>query len=140
MFIQKIEKLFVKYKTFILYACFGIPSTILSFGVYSLFAYFLPFPAFVSNAFSWVVGVLVSFWLYRKFVFHSDKMTFKEIAVEFCEFVALRIVSGLLETGLVFLFVDTLHLHKFFFKVLASLTAALLNFAISKIFVFAKKK
>lgn len=129
-----------EHRMFILYAVNGIPPTIVGFLGYLLFTYWLGTPAFVANGIAWVIGVVMSFFLYRKFVFHSTITGIKGIFLEGVQFTMLRVISGLFETGLVFVFVDMLHWHKLIFKVVASFCAAMLNYFVSKIVIFRKKK
>lgn len=127
------------YRTFLLYALYGIPSTVVSFGGYFLLMDWLGMEAFLSNAIAWVGGLLISFFLYRRFVFHTQGRGFLVMAREFLKFTGLRIFSGLFETGFVWLFVDMLHWQRTVFKIVASLLAALLNYFVSKFFVFAHR-
>lgn len=133
---EKLCSYYQRYKTFILYACYGIPPTIISFGGYFLLIELICFPAYLASAISWSIALMISFILYRKFVFHSVATTIKEICYEFVRFTSIRITSGLMETGLVWLFIDVMHLHRGIFKVLASFLSALFNYIISKWFVF----
>lgn len=131
--------LFRKYKTFIFYAIYGIPPTIISFGGYFLFMDWFQMKAFLASGIAWCIALIISFLLYRKFVFHSNTSGFREISLEFLKFTGIRITSGLMETGFVWLFVDFLGLHKTFFKIAASVLSALLNYTVSKLFIFKQK-
>lgn len=139
---DKLLPLYQKYQTFILYALYGVPPTIVNFGGYLLMINLFGFSAAVSTAIAWCVAVVISFSLYRRFVFwreHKNRMGGKGLALAFFKFVSLRIVSGLMETGFVWLFVDLMGLHKLLFKVLASFAAALINYTVCRLFIFTGK-
>lgn len=127
-----------RYETFILYAIFGIPPTLVSFGGYVLLIDLFPVKAFIASGISWIIALVLSFFLYRRFVFQSHRQNkgIRMIAIEFLKFTALRICSGVMETGFVWLFVDFWGFQQYLFKIIASFLAALFNFCISKIFVF----
>ena len=127
-----------RYQTFILYALFGIPPTLVSFGGYALLINLFSIKAFLASGISWTAALIVSFFLYRRFVFQSywQNTGLRKILVEFFKFTALRICSGAMETGFVWFFVDFWGFHQYLFKVIASFLAALFNFCISKLFVF----
>lgn len=137
---KKIQYLFLKYQTFIYYALFGIPSTIISFGGYLLLIDFFHIKAFAASGISWIVALMISFFLYRRFVFHSTAHRISKIAEEFIKFTAMRILSGFMETGFVWLFVDFFKLNPLLFKVAASFLAALLNYTVSRLYIFHHKK
>lgn len=134
----KCFELLKRYQTFILYALFGIPPTFVSFGGYALLIHFFSIKAFIASGISWIAALIVSFFLYRRFVFQSHRQNtgVRKIFIEFFKFTALRICSGTMETGFVWFFVDFLGFNQYLFKVIASFLAALFNFCISKIFVF----
>ncbi len=135
-----LKNIYIKYNTFILYAIYGVPPTIISFGLYLILTNCFGLFAFVSNAIAWLFGVIVSFFLYRKFVFKVKKKSLKDIFIEFIKFCSLRIFSGFSETGFIFIFVDVFNFNGLLFKVIASFLAAMLNYFVSKIFIFTNKK
>lgn len=96
--------------------------------------------AFLSNAVAWTAGLVISFFLYRRYVFFTHGRGLQTLVREFLKFTGIRIFSGLFETGFVWLFVDTLHWQRAIFKIIASFLAALLNYFVSKFFVFAKSR
>lgn len=137
---NQVKRLFLKYKTFLLYALYGIPPTIVSFGGYLFLTDFFYMKAFLASGISWIIALVVSFFLYRRFVFRSTAHHISEIFGEFIKFTGMRILSGLMETGFVWLFVDFLGFHKLLFKIAASFLAALLNYTVSRLFIFRHKK
>lgn len=135
-----LKNIYVKYNTFILYAIYGIPPTFISFGVYWFLTGYMGISAFLSNGISWILGVIISFFLYRRYVFKIEIENMKQMAIEFAQFCSLRVFSGLSETGFIYVFVDKFRFNSLLFKVIASFLAALLNYFVSKILIFAKKK
>lgn len=135
-----IKSIYKKYNTFILYAIYGIPPTVFSFSLYLFLTFIIGIPASVSNSIAWFIGVIISFYLYRKFVFKVINKEKKQILLDFLKFISLRLFSGITETCIILLFVDIIGFNGFLFKIIASLTSALLNYFVSKIFIFRNKK
>lgn len=134
-----LKDIYVKYNTFILYAIYGIPPTIITFVIYSFLTYYMNFLAFISNGIAFFVGVFIGFFLYRTFVFKVKNNSKNRIVIQFLKYLSLRITSGFLETIIILITVDILGFNFLIFKVLASLSGALLNYFISKIFIFTRK-
>ena len=58
---------FKKHKEIILYVVFGIITTVLSWGLYALFANALKMSVFASSAVSWIIVITVAFITNKKF-------------------------------------------------------------------------
>lgn len=132
--------IYLKYNTFILYAIYGIPPTVIGFLLYLTLTEYTSIPASLANGIAWIIGIIISFFLYHKFVFKMKHDSKKRILNEFIKFCYLRIMSGIFETLFIFVFVDVLHFHRILSKITGSLLAALINYFVSKFFIFTNKK
>ena len=91
----------------------------------------------VSNAIAWIVAVVFAYFANRKWVFRSNN---KNILIEFLLFVSSRIFSLLLETTLLFVSVEILHINEIIAKVVISAIVVLCNYLTGKLFVFKRRK
>ena len=151
---DNIKKLFIKYKEFVLYAVFGVATTLANFFSFLFFDYVLgPDFYLVSNAIAWFVGVLVAFVTNKLWVFNSKSWKLKVFLKEFAEFVGARVFSFGVEEAGMWLFVDIIgfgekSINIFGFvitgvwiaKILLSVIVVIMNYFFSKFIIFKKKK
>ena len=108
---KKIESIYEKYKEIINYLIFGILTTIVSLLVYyiSVYTFLNPKDALqlqIANILSWVAGVTFAYITNRKYVFESkEKNKLKEAS----KFVIARIITLLIDMGIMFIGVTILH-------------------------------
>lgn len=148
------KKLFEKYKEFILYALFGVFTTIANFVAFWVSTYVLGEDLYLlNNAIAWAAGVAVAFVTNKIWVFNSKSWAIKITLKELSEFVAARLFSFVFEEAGMWFFVDVLSLGKGSFeifgfviteqiiiKLLLSVVVVLLNYIFSKFVIFKKKK
>ncbi len=142
----KIKELIIKYREILIYLVFGVLTTVVSWGTYSLFVKAFGIPVEISNTLSWVCAVLFAFVTNKIWVFESKKMDVKTIVNEFISFVGSRILTGAIEILGVPLLIR-LGLSQTIFgvdgmlaKVLISVIVVILNYIFSKLLVFRNKK
>ncbi len=125
-----------KHKSVLLYLLFGGLTTLVSIGTFALL---LPvIDALVANILSWVAAVSFAYGTNRTWVFSSKEKgtgVFREI----CAFFGGRIFTLALEEGILFLFIKQLSFDSLSVKIVAQLVVLVLNYIISKFFVFLKK-
>lgn len=90
-----------------------------------------------ANILSWVCAVTFAYVTNRIFVFKSKS---KQVVKEVTSFVSSRILTLLLDMGIMFLFVTVLHLNDKIMKLVVQVIVTILNYIFSKLFVFHKKK
>ena len=59
---------------------------------------------------------------------------------EFGTFVSARVFSGVLETGMMALFVSVMHFNDSVIKIIASVLVVIINYVLSKLVIFKKQK
>lgn len=89
-----------------------------------------------SNVISWVCAVAFAFVTNKLFVFESKARDQKTVLRELSSFVGGRLTTLLVDTALMFLLVTVLSVGEMFSKVLVQIVIVLLNYFISKLFVF----
>ena len=125
-----------KYKDIITYLFFGGLTTVVSFAVYFSVYRYLSLSASWSNVISWICAVLFAFVTNKPFVFRSYDWSPSVALPELGKFVGSRLLSGLLETAVLAVTVDLLHLHNLAMKLIASVIVVILNYVFSKLIVF----
>ena len=152
--IKKIKELFIKYKEIILYALFGVLTTIANLLAFLLTTHIFGERLYLfNNAVAWIAGVVVAFITNKLWVFNSKCWKLKVWGKEFAEFVTARLLSFVFEeAGMVF-FVDVLNVGEkainifgfsitgqIIVKLLLSVVVVILNYVASKFIIFKNKK
>ena len=120
-------------KEILSYIIFGILTTLVNFSVYLLFARVLSLNYIFSNILAWFFSVLFAYITNRIWVFESKS---SDIFTEVSLFFGGRIFSGVVDTGLLYLFVDVLLFEDFLSKILIQIIVVILNYLFSKLIVF----
>lgn len=137
---KKFLNIVTQYQDIILYGIFGVLTTIANIVVYWVAAHPLQLPVMVSTILAWIVAVSLAYVTNRKWVFHSQTESFKDIFREIISFFACRIATGIVDWGCMFIFVDLLHINDVTIKAGANILVILLNYIASKLLIFRKKK
>ena len=141
--IRIVKPLYEWKKAFWIYCFLGFLSTGINYVFAIVFAETLPIPAFVANLLAWVLQTLISFVLFRYFYFdRTDNSFFNELI----KYASARVFTLGVETLTVYIFVDLLFpgtdrdLKMKITKAVLIPVTAILNYFISKLFVFKNKK
>ena len=137
---QEIIDLMNKYMNIILYAVFGVLTTVVNIVVYWIAAHPLALPVMVSTVIAWIAAVLFAYVTNRKWVFHSQAQGTKEIVQELVSFFACRLATGVVDWACMFIFVDLLHFNDVIIKAAANVLVIILNYVASKLVIFKHKK
>lgn len=140
---DKLKEIYKKNKDIILYIFFGGCTTVVSFVVYFIFAKLALFPSNINtvmnSTISWIAAVIFAYVTNRTWVFESRASTAKEIVSEISAFFACRVATGVLEVGLMFVFVDKFHFNDLVVKIVVTFLVIILNYVASKLYVFKAK-
>lgn len=154
------------HKEIILYFIFGVGTTIVSMGSYYLSRLIFPnedhVPMWLRWIFnithtfgvesntalpviiSWFLSVTFAFLTNRVYVFHSEVKSFGGFVVEALKLYASRIATLLVDLLIMFILVDIPQiqnpLYEFCAKVFSNVIVLILNFILSKVFVFRSRK
>jgi putative flippase GtrA len=120
-------------KELILYVIFGVLTTLVNIFVYLFFAKLCGVNYIISNILAWFFSVLFAYITNRILVFESTNINIiKEISL----FFGGRLFSCIVDTGLMYLFIDIFSIGDFISKILIQIIVVILNYIISKLFVF----
>ena len=120
-------------KELILYLIFGILTTIVNIVVYLIFAKFLNIDYIISNIFAWFFSVLFAYVTNRIWIFERKT---NNIIKKATLFYGGRVFSGVLDTGLMYLFIDILFINDFISKIIIQVIVVIVNYVFSKFIVF----
>ena len=127
-----------KHWDIVTYLFFGVLTTLVNYAVYLPCYNWLGLSAAVSNVIAWVVAVAFAYLTNKPWVFKSHDWSMKTVGPELAKFVACRVGSGVLETGIIFVFVDLMGFDGNVFKLITSVLVVILNYVGSKLLVFKK--
>ena len=121
----------------ILYGIVGVLTTILNIFLYWFATRIIHMPVVPATAIAWIIAVIFSFTVSRKYVFHS---TSSHIMKEAMEFFFARLATGVMDVIIMFVFVDLLGLYDFAVKAVSNVLVIIINYIASKFFIFKEEK
>lgn len=131
---------YIKNNHIVMYLLLGILTTAVNFVVYFPLYNIFSISAVVSNIIAWVLSVVVAFLTNKPLVFRSMDWSASVALPEFFKFVGCRLLSGLLETLFIYIFVDLLFWNGNLMKLLISIFVVVCNYIFSKLLVFRNKR
>ena len=134
------EPFYQKHKEVLLYLLFGGLTTVVSIGSYAWFNVKLGINELIANIISWIFAVLFAYVTNKIWVFQSRSLRLHELAADICKFFGGRLLTLLVEEVILFVFITLLHGNSVLVKVAAQVVIVILNYIISKLFVFREKK
>ncbi|MFI3199920.1 MAG: GtrA family protein [Eubacteriales bacterium] len=138
--INFIKLLYDKYEDIILYLFWGVMATILNIVLYELFVRVFHMHYIVANGLDWILCVLFAYYTNRTFVFRSQIKDAKGIMEEFVKFFSCRIVSGVMDMGIMVGMVELLHMDGSIAKLVTQVVVVVSNYVFSKLFIFRNKE
>jgi len=132
--------MYKKNEEIINYLIFGVLTTVVSLVSYYLLVLTILNPnkaleLQIANIISWILSVLFAYVTNRKYVFKSKN---KEIFKELTSFCGSRVLTLLLDMGIMFFFVTLLKGNDKIFKLVSQVLIVIGNYIISKLLVFKK--
>ena len=137
--IKKLKALCIKYKEVLLYLIFGGLTTVVSLASFWLCTYPLHINVLISNVISWICAVTFAYFTNAKWVFEAKPATRAEAFRQFVSFYAGRLATLGVEELILLVFVTLLHGNEMIVKLIAQVVVVVLNYVVSKLFVFQKK-
>lgn len=135
-----IKKLYERYKDIILYAVFGVLTTLVNICVYWLLAHPLGLPVVPGTVIAWIASVLFAYITNRTWVFHSEAQGKGAILMEMASFFSCRLATGVVDWLCMWFFVDVMHYNDVLIKVAANVVVIILNYIASKLVIFKHKE
>lgn len=123
-------------KELILYTIFGNLTFVISIGSYALFNIAFGINELIANALAWVFAVLFSYVTNKKWVFKAPTPTKTAFFVQMFAFFSGRFMTLIIEEAIIFVFITLLAYPSMWVKLAAQVVVVILNYVISKLFVF----
>lgn len=136
MYRKYFQNFIAKYQHIIAYIIFGGLTTLVNFAVFIFFTKALNINYLVSNSIAWFISVVFAFITNKIFVFESKNYHIKHTSYEFAKFLFFRVFSGVLETLILFLMVESLGMNELIVKIFASIIVVISNYFFSKLIIF----
>lgn len=124
-------------KELISYGIFGVLTTIINIVVFFLLDKLL-IPYTISTVIAWFISVLFAFYTNKKYVFKSNENSTQAISKEIITFYSSRILSLLIDLGLMSLLINLLGINHLISKLLSNIVVIVINYILSKFFIFKK--
>lgn len=144
---KSLQNIYYKYEEKWLYLVFGVLTTVVSFITAGISKYLLEQAEFgvntvgtVSTIISWICAVTFAYLTNRVWVFKSSASNSKEVMSEALSFYGGRVFTLLVETGMMWLGFSLIGINYWITKIAANVVVLILNYIISKIFVFRKNQ
>ena len=123
-----------RHKELLLYIFFGGVTTLVSLGSFALFSNFFGWDALIANVLSWLLSVFTAFITNRTWVFSGG--TKGPFFPQMLSFYLGRTATLAAEEGILFIFVTLLQQNALAVKLCAQILILILNYIISKLFIF----
>lgn len=133
---SKIAYIYNRYRQQLLYILFGLLTTAVSILVYALLVELFALDELIANVISWLVAVMFAFVTNRIWVFRADKDKSKSFVRQMLAFYSGRVATLLIEEIILWIFIKQLAFNGFAVKCAAQIAVIVLNYVISKLFVF----
>lgn len=134
----KIIELYNKFKEQILYIVFGVLTTAINIISFFLFTRVFGMGLLASNIGAWIASVIFAFITNKIYVFDSRDYSLKVVTKELVDFTISRGATGVLDMGLMYLFVSVIHMEDMVSKIIINVIVIILNYVLSKLYVFKK--
>ena len=134
------EPFYKKNKEMLLYLFFGGLTFVVSVVTYGFFNIGMGLNELIANVMSWVLAVLFAFATNRVWVFQAPTHTITEFLKQMLSFFGGRVVTLVIEEIILLVFITWLGFNSMVVKVIAQVIVIVLNYVISKFFVFSEKK
>ncbi|MGG7099049.1 GtrA family protein [Clostridium sardiniense] len=137
--LEKFIGLYNKFKEQILYIVFGVLTTAINIISFFLCTRLFGIGLMASNIIAWIASVIFAFVTNKIYVFDSRNYSLKVVTKELVDFTISRGATGVLDMGLMYLFVSVIHIEDMASKIIINIIVIILNYVLSKLYVFKKR-
>lgn len=134
------KELIKKYKSLIMYAIFGVLTTLINLVCYEMLYNHLNVSNVVSNIIAWIVAVAFAYITNKIWVFESKSLKMNVILPEIWKFISCRLATGVLDLIIMYIGVDILNGPSTILKIVSNIIVIVLNYIASKLVIFKKTR
>lgn len=127
-----------QHRELVSYVFWGALTTVVNYTAYFLLTRGLGVYYAYANMAAWGAAVLFAFFVNKIFVFRSADWGWRTALRELWQMVAARLFSGLLEQGILMLFVEALGCPDGVVKIISNVLVVIVNYVLSKWVIFKK--
>ena len=135
---ERLRELFIKYRELLSYLFFGVLTTVVNYVSYLLLAPFFGTTT-IPTAIAWVLSVAFAYLTNRRWVFRSQAKGAAAVLREAGSFVGARLISGVIDVGIMWVFTDRLGFNDKLVKLASNVFVVIFNYIASKLIIFRKK-
>lgn len=135
---EEIMAFYHKYEELITYAFWGAAAMLVNIVSYHLTYDLMGIPNTISTIIAWALSVITAFVTNKLWVFKSRGTTFEQTMKELGSFVGFRLLSGVVDLGIMIFAVDMMHWNALLWKIIANVIVILMNYIFSKFIIFKK--
>ena len=130
------EPFYIKHKEVLLYLFFGGLAFFLNIALFVLFNGIWGINELIANVICWVICVLFQFFTNRTWVFDGRTEGMPDFVKQITSFFGGRLFTLVVEEAILAVFISWLGLNSMVVKLVAQVIVIVLNYVISKVFVF----
>ncbi|MCR4666774.1 MAG: GtrA family protein [Desulfovibrio sp.] len=123
----------------IAYGVFGVLTTLVNYVVYVVSIAWFSCSYIAANILAWILAVAFAFATNKQYVFQSTTWSVGVFFREGWQFFSARFFSLLVETVLLWLFIEKLHCNEYVIKLLTNIIVIVINYVLSKLYIFKKQ-
>ena len=137
--LDKIIKIYRKNEEAISYLFWGFAAFVLGTVLFYVFANVWGLYEQIANVLSWVACVIFAYLTNRTFVFKSTVKGFKNVFIEFKDFITARVLTLVMENAILFVMIDLMTIDNMIAKIAGQVVVIVSNYFLSKLWIFKKK-
>ena len=122
------------------YLVFGILTTLINIVSYAILSKFFGMDYKFATIIAWMISVFFAFITNKLYVFNSKETNVSLIIKEFLSFIFFRLLSLILDIGIMLMMVEWLRMDDLLAKIAANVFVVIFNFFASKYVIFTKRK
>ncbi len=133
-----LKELLARYRGIILYAIFGLLTTVVNVGVYYLCFSVIALSNVLSTLLAWFISVLFAFVTNKIWVFESRSFEAVVLLREALSFFSCRLLTGALDLVIMYVAVDVMGWNEMLWKLISNVIVIVSNYCASRILIFRK--
>lgn len=122
------------------YLVFGVLTTLVNYVSYFGATRLLKINYLLANIIAWFISVVFAYVTNKFWVFEDKSLEIRKLIKEVFLFVMARVMSGGVETLMLFVFATLLGFNDGVIKIIASVFVVIFNYVVSKFFIFNGEK
>lgn len=134
-----LKPFYLKHREGLLYLFFGGLTFFVSIVTYGFFNIVCGLNELLANILSWFIAVYFAYITNRNYVFRVKYNNLKRDFEQMKDFLGARILTLLLEEGILFVFITKLSFESMLVKIFAQFMVIITNYILSKAYIFKQK-